>query len=60
MVAELAIRGSGFDASYNWVGGPGIDGDWGWVIPPPTVDVRKELIEQAARRRRWDPQRGWH
>jgi hypothetical protein len=22
MVAELAIRGSGFDSSYNWVGGP--------------------------------------
>jgi hypothetical protein len=51
---------SSYDSTLNWVGGPGIDEDWGWVTPPPAVDVRKQLIEQAARRRRWDPQRGWH
>jgi hypothetical protein len=60
LVAVLAVGASSYDSSLDWVGGPGIDGDWGRVIPPPTVDVRKELIEQAARRRRWDPQRGWH
>jgi hypothetical protein len=55
-----SAKRSSYDSSLDWVGGPGIDGDWGWVIPSPTVDVRKELMEQAARRRRWDPQRGWH
>jgi len=60
LVAALAVGASSYDSSLAWVGGPGLDGDWGWVAPPPTVDVRKQLIEQAARRRRWDPQRGWH
>jgi hypothetical protein len=55
-----SAKRSSYDSTLDWVGGPGIDGDYGWVIPPPTVDVRKKLIEQAARRRRWDPQRGWH
>ena len=55
-----SAKRSSYRSNLDWVGGPGIDGDWGWVIPPPTVDVRKQLIEQAARRRRWDPQRGWH
>jgi hypothetical protein len=54
-----SAKRSSYDSSLDWVGGPGVDGDYGWVIPPPTVDVRKELIEQAVRRRRWDPQRGW-
>ena len=60
LVTALAVGASSYDSSLAWVGGPGLDGDWGWVAPPPTVDVRKQLIEQAARRRRWDPQRGWH
>jgi len=55
-----SAKRSSYVSDLSWVGGPGHDGDYGWVIPPPTVDVRKELIEQAARRRRWDPQRGWH
>ena len=55
-----SAKRSSYVSDLSWVGGPGLDGDWGWVAPPPTVDVRKQLIEQAARRRRWDPQRGWH
>ena len=55
-----SAKRSSYVSDLSWVGGPGLDGDWGWVAPLPTVDVRKELIELAARRRRWDPQRGWH
>jgi hypothetical protein len=55
-----SAKRSSYVSDLSWVGGPGLDGDWGWVAPPPTVDVHKQLIEQAARRRRWDHGRGWH
>jgi hypothetical protein len=56
----LATERGGFDSSYNWVGGPGIDDELKTfqetgIAPPPRFGPRLGVP-----RRRWDHDRGWH